>query len=75
MLGTSLFVQANVTINEGCPLAISMQSDDQAEIICGWPPDQSFGFVVHREALRALVELGTDVLEKMDAALTDTGGR
>lgn len=75
MLGTSLFVRADVIIGEGCPLAIAMQSQDQAEIVCGWPPDRSFGFVTHREALRALVELGTDVLEKMDAALTDTDGR
>jgi hypothetical protein len=69
MLGTSLFVNAYVIIKEGCPLAVSVQSSDQAEIVAGWPPNQSFDFVIHREALRALVELGTDALEQMDAAL------
>jgi hypothetical protein len=67
MLGTSLFVNAYVIIGEGCPLAISVQNPDQAEIVCGWAPNRSFDFVVHREALRALVELGTDALERMDA--------
>ena len=68
MLGTSLFVNAYVLIGEGCPVAISVQSHDQAEIVCGWVPNRSFDFVVHREALRALVELGTDALEQMDSA-------
>lgn len=68
MLGTSLFVNAYVIINEGCPLAISVQSPEQVEIVCGWAPNRSFDFVMHREALRALVEIGTDALEKMDAA-------
>jgi len=69
MLGESLIVNAYVIIKEGCPLAISVQSPEQAEIVCGWPPHRSFDFVLHREALRALVELGTDALERMDAAL------
>jgi hypothetical protein len=68
MLGTSLFVNAYVIINEGCPIAISVQNAEQAEIVCGWAPNRSFDFVMHREALRALVELGTDALERMDAA-------
>lgn len=67
MLGTSLIVNAYVIIKEGCPLAISVQSPDQAEIVCGWPPNRSFDFVMYREALRAFVELGTDALEQMDA--------
>lgn len=74
MLGTSLFVNAYVIIGEGCPVAISVQSLDQAEIICGWTPNRSFEFVVHREALRALVELGTDALERMDAAADESTG-
>jgi hypothetical protein len=70
MFGPSLFVNAHVLISEGCPVAIGVQSSDQVEIVCGWPPNQSFDFVVHREVLRALVELGTDVLEQLDAGLT-----
>jgi hypothetical protein len=69
MLGTGLFVNAYVIIKEGVPLAVSVQSAYQAEIVCGWPPNQSFDFVIQRQALRALVELGTDALERMDAAL------
>jgi hypothetical protein len=61
-------VNAYVIIDQGCPVAISVQSSEQAEIVCGWTPNRSFDFVVHREALRALVELGTDALERMDAA-------
>jgi hypothetical protein len=72
MLGTSLFVNAYVIINEGCPLAISVQNPEQAEIVCGWAPNRSFEFVVHREALRALVELGTDALERMDSAADES---
>jgi hypothetical protein len=67
MLGTSLLVNAYVIIKEGCPVAISVQGPEQAEIVCGWPPNRSFDFVAHREALRALVQVGTDALEKMDA--------
>jgi hypothetical protein len=71
MLGSSLVVNAYVIIKEGCPLAVSVQGADQAEIIAGWRPNQSFDFVVQREALRALVELGTDALERMDALAAD----
>jgi hypothetical protein len=62
-------VNAYVLIKEGCPLAISIQTPEQVEIVCGKPPNQSFDMVLHREALRALVELGTDALERMDSAL------
>ena len=65
----SLFVNAYVIIKEGCPLAVSVQDADRAAIVAGWPPDQSFDFAIQREALRALVELGTDALERMDASL------
>lgn len=67
MLGTSLLVNAYVIIGEGCPVAISVQNSDQAEVVCGWAPSRTFDFVMHREALRALVELGIDALERMDA--------
>lgn len=71
MLGTSLLVHAYVIIKEGCPVAISIQSPEQVEIVCGWAPNRAFDFVMHREALRALVELGTDALEKMDASASE----
>ncbi|GAB1510024.1 hypothetical protein [Actinophytocola sp. KF-1] len=71
MLGESLFVNAYVIIKEGCPVAISVQSSDEAEIVFGWPPSRSFDFVTHREALRALVQLGSEALEKMDAFAAD----
>jgi hypothetical protein len=71
MLGTSLFVNAYVIINEGCPVAISVQNPEQVEVVCGSTPGRSFDFVMHREALRALVELGTDALERMDASTTE----
>lgn len=67
MHGTGLFVSAYVIIGEGCPVAISVQNPDQAEIVCGWAPNRSFDFVVHRDALRALVELGAEALDRMDA--------
>ena len=73
MLGTSLVVNAYVIIKEGCPVAISVQNPEQVEIVCGWVPNQSFDFVMHREALRALVQLGTDALERMDAELAANG--
>lgn len=71
MLGSSLLVSAYVIIKEGCPVAISVQGPDQAEIVCGWPSNRSFDFIAHREALRALVQVGTDALEKMDALAAD----
>ncbi|WP_459723420.1 hypothetical protein [Actinophytocola sp. KF-1] len=66
-------MNAYVIIKDGCPLALSVLNPDQVEIVCGWPPQRSFDFVMHREALRAFVELGTDALEKMDAALAAGG--
>lgn len=70
MLGTSLLVSSYVIIKEGCPLAISVDGADQVQITCGWVPSDAFEFVMQREALRALVELGTDALEQMDASPT-----
>lgn len=67
MFGTSLVVGSYVVIREGCPLAISVEGPEEAQITCGRAPTNSFEFVVHREALRALVELGTDALERMDS--------
>ena len=69
MLGASLLVNAYVIIKDGVPLAISVLNADQAEIVCGWKPNNSFDFVMHREAMRALVQLLTEALEKMDENL------
>lgn len=66
MLGTSLVVSSYVIIREGCPIAISVDGWDQAQITCGRVPSEAFEFVVQREALRALVEVGTDALREMD---------
>lgn len=65
MLGTSLVVSSYVIIKEGCPIAISVDGPDRAQITCGWMPSEAFEFVVQREALRALVEVGTDALQEM----------
>lgn len=70
MLGEMLTVNAYVVVNQGCPVAMSVLSPDQVEIVCGAPRSQSFDWVMHREALRALVQLGTEALEQMDAALS-----
>ena len=64
--GTDLVVSSYVVIREGCPIAISVEGPDQAQITCGRVPADAFEFVVQREALRALVELGIDALERMD---------
>ena len=68
MLGKDLVVSSYVVIRKGCPLAISIDNPDQAQVTCGRLPTDAFEFVVEREALRALVELGSDALAEMDAA-------
>jgi hypothetical protein len=67
MYGTDLLVSSYVVIRHGCPIAISVEGPDQAQITCGRVPTDAFEFVVQREALRAIVELGLDALERMDA--------
>lgn len=69
MFGEGLSVNAYVVVDQGCPVAISVRGPEQVEIVCGWSPRHSFDWAMHREALRALVQLGTDALEQMDAAL------
>jgi hypothetical protein len=66
MLGQSLVVQSYVIINEGCPLAITTEGIDHLRIACGTPSAETFELVVQPGALRALVELGTDALQKLD---------
>lgn len=68
MLGSSLVVQSYVVINKGCPLAITTEGTDHALIRCGGAPGEAFELVVQHEALRALVELGTDALQRLDNA-------
>lgn len=69
MYGTDLLVSSYVVIRHGCPIAISVDSPEQAQITCGRLPSDAFEFIVHREALRALAELALDALEQMDAAV------
>jgi hypothetical protein len=66
MFGTDLVVSSYVIIREGCPVAISIDGPDQAQITCGTIPADAFEFVLQREALRAIVQLGTDALHEMD---------
>lgn len=63
----SLCVNSYVVIDKGCPIAISIRKPEHVEIVCGWHPHRAFEFSLHREALRALVEVATDALETMDA--------
>lgn len=67
----TLYVNSYVVINDGCPLAISVSDPNHVEIVCGWTPHRAFEFVLQREALRSLIELGTEALESMDAAHAD----
>jgi hypothetical protein len=55
-----------VVVREGCPIAMSIDNDDQVQVTCGTVGVDAFEFVLQREALRAIVELGTDALEEMD---------
>ena len=64
----SLVVSSYVVIQEGCPLAVSTEGTDHVQIVCGWPPHDSFEIVLQRQALRALVEIGIEALEQLDAA-------
>ena len=62
----SLIVSSYVVIQEGCPLAVSTEGTDHVQIVCGWPPHDSFEIVLQRQALRALVEIGAAALERLD---------
>lgn len=66
MLGKSLVVQSYVVINKGCPLAITTEGTSHSLIRCGGSPGDAFEIVVQHDALRALVELGTDALHALD---------
>lgn len=71
MLGKSLVVQSYVVINKGCPMAITTEGTSHSLIRCGGSPGDAFEIVVQHDALRALVELGTDALQTIDAATPD----
>ncbi len=66
MLGMTLTVGAYVVIRQGCPIAISIDNADQVQITCGTIGVDAFEFVLETEALRAIVELGTDALEEIE---------
>jgi hypothetical protein len=69
MLGADLVVSSYVIVKEGCPVAITVDSPEQAQVICGRLPSDAFEFVLEREALRAFVEVAVDALQEMDSAL------
>jgi hypothetical protein len=69
--GGAALVQSYVIINEGCPLAISAEGTDHVQIRCGESPGDAFEIVVQHQALRALVELGVDALQEIDAISAD----
>ena len=66
MLGANLVVSSYVVIRDGCPVAMSIDNADQVQITCGTIGVDAFEFVLQREALRAIVELGGEVLAEMD---------
>lgn len=74
MLGPNLIVSSCVVIREGCPVAMSIDSTDQVQVTCGTIGVDAFEFVLQREALRALVELGTDALEEIDRVRSRCAG-
>lgn len=68
MTSSTLRQSSYVVIADGCPMAVTTQGDDYVEINCGQARDEHFEFVLHREALRTLVGLGTEALRRMDSA-------
>lgn len=71
MLEQRLVLRSYVIINEGCPLAMTAEGPDHVLILCGTPSGEAFEIVVQHQALRALIELGNDALEKIDATEED----
>ncbi len=67
MLGADLVVSSYVIVREGCPVAFTIDSPDQVQVVCGRIPTDAFEFVLQREALRAFVELGIEALQEMDS--------
>lgn len=63
---TKLEQRAYVIMRDGCPMRIAIEQDDFVEIVCGETRDEHFEFVLHQEALRTLVGLGTAALRRMD---------
>lgn len=66
MTSSMLRQSSYVVITGHCPINISTESAEYVEINCGQSRDEHFEFVLHREALRKIVALGTEVLERMD---------
>lgn len=67
----SLVVQSYVVINEGCPMSIAREGTDHTLIRCDGPLGENFEIVLQDGALRALVELGNDMLEQIDSKNSD----
>lgn len=68
---TVLRQSAYVVITDRCPIAITTEGDDYVEINCGRSRDEHFEFVLHREALRTILTLGTEALQRMDKTPID----
>lgn len=66
MSGPKLIVSSCVEIREGCPVEMNVDNDNQVQVTCGTIGVDAFEFVLQREALRALVELGTGALAEID---------
>jgi hypothetical protein len=64
-LGTSLAMRSQIVINEGCPLAITRDQFGNVVILCGGHSSESVEIVTQPSGLRALVELGADMLEQI----------
>lgn len=63
---------AYVVITDRCPIGITTEGDDYVEINCGRSRDDHFEFVLHREALRTIINLGAGALRRMDNVPADT---
>lgn len=70
--GSSLLTRSQIVINEGCPLSITRDQSGNAVILCGGHSSESVEIVAQLSALRALVELGADMLEQIDLAYQES---
>jgi hypothetical protein len=73
MFGKSLLSNACVIVDQSCPVTVSVLEPEAAEIVWGSPRSQWIDVTVHREALRTLVRLGAEALERMDASIAADG--
>jgi hypothetical protein len=65
-LENSLVARSQIVINEGCPLSITRDQAGNVVVLCGGPSGESVEIVAQPSTLRALVELGANMLEQID---------